>query len=91
MTFEFGLHKHAKFHRDPLRFAGVIREKPILRKIIFALSCICTIAYNSDAILYGVSRDIQCVSESAGLMTVLTHTLCPVSYTHLTLPTNREV
>jgi len=30
--FEFGLHMPVKFYPDPLRFAGVIHEKPILSK-----------------------------------------------------------
>jgi len=32
VRFEFGLHRPVNFYQDPLRFAGVIREKPILSK-----------------------------------------------------------
>jgi len=32
--FYIGLHKPVKFYPDPLRFAGVIREKPIFSKCI---------------------------------------------------------
>jgi len=35
--FQFGLHTPLKFYLDPLRFAGVICEKPIFSKCI--LSC----------------------------------------------------
>ena len=34
VTFEFGLYKPVKFCPGPLRFAGVIREKPILNTCI---------------------------------------------------------
>jgi len=34
MRFEFGLHMPVQFYQDPSRFAGVIREKPILSKYI---------------------------------------------------------
>jgi len=34
MRFEFGLHMPVKFYLDPLKFAGVIYEKPILSKYI---------------------------------------------------------
>jgi len=44
MRFEYGLHIPVKFYPDPLQFAGVIREKPILSKYI-TLSCIRMTAY----------------------------------------------
>jgi len=34
VRFKFGLHMPVKFCPDPLRFARVIREKPILIKYI---------------------------------------------------------
>jgi len=42
VTFEFGLHTHLLFYPDTLRFAGVIRRKPILSKYILR----CTIKYS---------------------------------------------
>jgi len=46
MTFDFDM--PVKFYLDPLRFAGVIREKPILIKYIlrcYAFAWQCTIRY----------------------------------------------
>jgi len=34
VRFDFGSHTPVKFYPDPLTFAGVIREKPILSKCI---------------------------------------------------------
>jgi len=34
MRFEFGLHMPVNVYQNPLRFAGVIREKPIFSKYI---------------------------------------------------------
>jgi len=49
VRFEFGLRTPMKFYPDPLRFAGVIREKPILSEYNVALSCIwCMTAYSKS-------------------------------------------
>jgi len=41
-----------KFYPDPLSFAGVIREKPILSKYIITLSCICMTVYSDIYLQY---------------------------------------